>query len=63
MDAPDPAAADEGRNVEISSADAGMAALDRLRGLMRDEFAEYCGGEAFLRWLRADPEPEKRDEL
>jgi hypothetical protein len=31
------------------------SALDRLRGLMREEFAEYGGGEAFLKWLRTDP--------
>ncbi len=37
--------------------------LDRLWGLMRDEFAAYGGGEAFLKWLRTDPEPEKQDEL
>ncbi len=32
------------------------SALDSLRGLMREEFAEYGGGEAFLKWLRTDPE-------
>jgi hypothetical protein len=32
------------------------SALDRMRGLMREEFAEYGGGEAFLRSLRTDPE-------
>jgi hypothetical protein len=33
-----------------------MSALDRLHGLMREDFAEYGGGEAFLKWLRTDPE-------
>jgi YcxB-like protein len=32
------------------------SASDRLRGLMREEFAEHGGGEAFLKRLRTDPE-------
>jgi hypothetical protein len=34
--------------------------LARLRGLLRDELAEYGGGEAFLKWLRTDPEKDRR---
>jgi|ERR1035441_7799549 hypothetical protein len=26
----------------------------RLRGILKDEFAEYGGGEAFLRWIRSE---------
>ena len=26
----------------------------RLCGLLKDELAEYGGGEAFLRWVRSD---------
>jgi hypothetical protein len=36
------------------------AALARMRGLMREEFAAYGGGEAFLKWLRTDPEKDRR---
>lgn len=35
-------------------------ALARMRGLMREEFAAYGGGEAFLKWLRTDPEKDRR---
>jgi hypothetical protein len=46
------------RSVEPQdAAERARSALDRLRGLMREEFAEYGGGEAFLKWLRTDPEP------
>jgi hypothetical protein len=34
--------------------------VDRLYGLMRADFAEWGGGEAFLKWLRTDPEPRER---
>jgi len=37
-----------------------QAALARMRGLMREEFAAYGGGEAFLKWLRTDPEKDRR---
>lgn len=37
-----------------------QAALARMRGLMREEFAAYGGGEAFLKWLRTDPERDRR---
>jgi hypothetical protein len=32
--------------------------VDSLRGLLREELAEYGGGEAFLRWVRSDDDPE-----
>lgn len=41
-------------------ADAGSAALATLQGLLREELAEHGGGEAFLRWLRTDPETSVR---
>jgi hypothetical protein len=31
------------------------SALDRLRGLMREEFAEYGGGEAFFEMAEDGP--------
>src|ERR1700726_3027403 len=27
---------------------------DKLRGLLKEELAEYGGGEAFLRWIRSE---------
>ncbi|MGA7887087.1 MAG: hypothetical protein WCA44_15200 [Acidobacteriaceae bacterium] len=36
------------------------AAVASLRGLLRQELARYGGGEAFLRWLRTDPEKDRR---
>lgn len=38
------------------------ASVDRLYGLMRQEIAERGGGEAFLKWLRTEPEPGEIDE-
>jgi hypothetical protein len=35
-------------------------AVASLRGLLRQELARYGGGEAFLRWLRTDPEKDRR---
>lgn len=29
---------------------------EKLRGILKDELAEYGGGEAFLRWIRSDDE-------
>jgi hypothetical protein len=34
--------------------------ISRLWGLMRKEFAELGGGEAFLKRLRTDPEKDRR---
>jgi len=31
---------------------------EKMRGLMKDELAEYGGGEAFLRWVRGYDEEE-----
>ena len=31
--------------------------MEGLRGLLKDELAEYGGGEAFIRWIREDAEP------
>jgi len=36
------------------------AAVASLRGLLRQELGRYGGGEAFLRWLRTDPEKDRR---
>lgn len=29
---------------------------ERLRGLLKEELAEYGGGEAFLKWIRSEDE-------
>ena len=29
---------------------------ERLRGLLKEELAEYGGGDAFLRWVRSEDE-------
>jgi hypothetical protein len=29
---------------------------ESLRGILKEEFAEYGGGEAFLRWIRSESE-------
>jgi hypothetical protein len=29
---------------------------EKLRGLLKEELAEYGGGEAFLRWIRSEDE-------
>jgi hypothetical protein len=29
---------------------------ERISGLLKEELAEYGGGEAFLRWVRSDDE-------
>ena len=34
--------------------------IERLRGLLKDEMAAYGGGEAFIKWLRTDPEKDRR---
>jgi len=31
---------------------------EKLRGLLKEELAEYGGGEAFLRWIRSEEEDE-----
>lgn len=47
-------------SVAVAGADRGESPVAKLYGLMRDEFAAYGGGEAFLRWLRTDPEKDRR---
>ena len=34
--------------------------MESLRGLLKDELAEYGGGEGFIRWIRDDEELIKR---
>lgn len=34
--------------------------ISKIWGLLREELAEYGGGEAFLKWLRTDPEKDRR---
>ena len=43
-----------------SASEGDASPLTKLRGLLRDELAEYGGGEAFLKWLRTDPEKDRR---
>jgi hypothetical protein len=33
-----------------------LRVTEKLRGLLKDELAEYGGGEAFLRWIRSEDE-------
>jgi hypothetical protein len=37
-----------------SAAERKLLALDKLRGLMRDEIAAHGGAEGFIRWVRSD---------
>src|SRR6201999_534537 len=37
-----------------------ISPVAKLYGLMREEFAAHGGGEAFLKWLRTDPEKDRR---
>lgn len=49
----------EGGGTEPQDEDPSDRALrltERLRGLLKEEFAEYGGGEAFLRWIRSEDE-------
>jgi hypothetical protein len=36
-----------------------LRVTEKIRGLLKDEFAEYGGGESFLRWVRSENEDEK----
>ncbi len=45
---------------EDETARSSKSPIARLRGLLRDEMAAYGGGEAFLKWLRTDPEKDRR---
>lgn len=42
-------------NEETPSARA-FRLTEKLRGLLKEELAEYGGGEAFLRWIRSEDE-------
>lgn len=47
------------KNIENKQEDEALRALRlslRLRGMLKDELAEYGGGEAFLRWVRGSDE-------
>ena len=33
-----------------------LRVTEKIRGLLKDELAEYGGGEAFLRWVRSESE-------
>ena len=49
----------ENRRTEPDQEDPEAWALrltEKLRGLLKDELAEYGGGEAFLRWVRSEDE-------
>jgi hypothetical protein len=41
---------------EETSAGRAKRLTNQLAGLLKDELAEYGGGEAFLRWIRSDEE-------
>jgi len=43
-----------------TSAERAGRPMERLRGLLKDELAEYGGDEAFIRWIREDDEPALR---
>lgn len=45
----------EQTNVEDPAARA-LRLSEKLRGILKDELAEYGGGEAFLRWIRSENE-------
>lgn len=36
--------------------DRALRLTEKLRGILKDELAEYGGGEAFIRWIRSDDE-------
>jgi hypothetical protein len=42
-----------------SSTERVMRLAEGLRGLLKDELAEYGGGEAFIRWIRSEPEEDE----
>ena len=45
--------------LQETSAEKAFRLTERLRGLLKDELAEYGGGEAFLRWVRSEDEDAK----
>jgi hypothetical protein len=49
----------EGEGMEADQeapSDRALRLTEKLRGLLKDELAEYGGGEAFLRWVRSEDE-------
>jgi len=49
-----------GKNVTHGDRKPSGSPIDKIYGLMKEEFAAYGGGEAFLKWLRTDPEKDRR---
>jgi hypothetical protein len=39
-----------------SPSDRALRLTEKLRGILKEEFAAYGGGEAFLRWVRSEDE-------
>jgi hypothetical protein len=58
----EPASAEERASSELKSqpeedpAARALRLTEKLRGLLKEEFAAYGGGEAFLRWVRSEDE-------
>jgi DNA-binding transcriptional MerR regulator len=50
----------DAKHSEIANGAEEDSPIERLWGLMRKEFAELGGGEAFLKRLRTDPEKDRR---
>jgi hypothetical protein len=44
------------RPQEEDPSDRAFRLTEKLRGLLKEELAEYGGGEAFLRWIRSEDE-------
>jgi hypothetical protein len=42
--------------VEETSKERAHRLVGKLRGLLKDELAEYGGGEAFIKWMRSEDE-------
>jgi len=55
-----PSAAAATKQMEIASqedpSERALRLTEKLRGLLKEELAEYGGGEAFLRWIRSEDE-------
>lgn len=47
---------EEGKQAEEDSSARARRLTERLKGVLKDELAEYGGGEAFLRWIRSEDE-------
>jgi hypothetical protein len=44
------------RKEKEDPSDRAVRLTEKLRGLLKEELAEYGGGEAFLRWIRSEDE-------